>query len=64
MIFLPQSLIPLQTKRAESKRGQGSEIKKNTYLYQPIAPLDPNTVQNIIQLLESILIPFHARYGA
>ncbi|ESK87600.1 dsb repair complex subunit [Moniliophthora roreri MCA 2997] len=32
---------------------QGSEIKKNTYLFQPISPLGAPTIQGLMQLLDS-----------
>lgn len=42
------------TRRPDSDepRTQGSEIKKNTYLYQPISPLDAPTIKKLVNLLE------------
>ncbi|KAJ7118563.1 SPOC like C-terminal domain-containing protein [Mycena crocata] len=42
------------TKKAEtSSRNQGSEIKRNCYVYQPIAPLSAPKIQELIQLLDA-----------
>ncbi|KAF9522833.1 ku70-like protein [Crepidotus variabilis] len=41
------------SRKAESTRGQGAEIKRNTYLFQPIAPLSASKIQEIIQLLDT-----------
>ncbi|KAJ6521110.1 SPOC like C-terminal domain-containing protein [Mycena capillaripes] len=41
------------TRKAESSRNQGSEIKKNCYVYQPIAPLSAPKIQELIQLLDA-----------
>jgi len=35
-------------------RMQGSEIKKNTFLYQPISPLGAPKIQELIQLLDAV----------
>ncbi|KAF9048932.1 SPOC like C-terminal domain-containing protein [Panaeolus papilionaceus] len=40
------------TRKMDTSRGQGAEIKKNTYLFQPIAPISAPKVQEIIRLLE------------
>jgi len=49
-----------QTRKAETSRGQGSEIKKNTFLYQPISPLNPTSIQELIQLLDCELYIYTA----
>ncbi|KAF8963093.1 SPOC like C-terminal domain-containing protein [Flammula alnicola] len=41
------------TRKSEINRSQGSEIKRNTFLYQPIAPLSAPKVQELILLLEA-----------
>ncbi|KAG7444641.1 Ku DNA-binding complex, Ku70 subunit [Guyanagaster necrorhizus] len=41
------------TRRNESNGNQGSEIKKNTFLYQPIAPLSAPTIQELVHLLDA-----------
>ncbi|KAJ7886723.1 SPOC like C-terminal domain-containing protein [Mycena leptocephala] len=41
------------TRKAETSRNQGSEIKKNCYVYQPIAPLSAPKIQELIQLLDA-----------
>ncbi|KDR78542.1 hypothetical protein GALMADRAFT_243950 [Galerina marginata CBS 339.88] len=41
------------TRKSETSRGQGSEIKGNTYLFQPISPLSAPKVQELIQLLDA-----------
>ncbi|KAF5364412.1 hypothetical protein D9758_010691 [Tetrapyrgos nigripes] len=41
------------TKSSENKKGQGSEIKPNLYLYQPIGPLDVAKIQDIRALLDA-----------
>ncbi|KAJ7432310.1 SPOC like C-terminal domain-containing protein [Mycena galericulata] len=40
------------TRKAETSRNQGSEIKKNCFVYQPIAPLSAPKIQELIQLLD------------
>ncbi|KAF9012092.1 ku70-like protein [Hymenopellis radicata] len=40
------------TKTPDRKDLQGSEIKRNTYLFQPISPLNAQTIQELIHLLE------------
>ncbi|KAF8193327.1 SPOC like C-terminal domain-containing protein [Pholiota molesta] len=42
------------TRKSEASRTQ-SEIKRNTYLYQPIAPLSAPKIQELIQLLDAAL---------
>jgi hypothetical protein len=49
-VALPASLTSAQTRPNEAE-GQGSEIKKGTYLYQPISTLSVETVQEVIQLI-------------
>ena len=49
----PSFFNPVKTRQANTNRGQGSEIKKNTYLYQPIGPIDAPTIKNLMRLLES-----------
>ncbi|KAJ6486472.1 SPOC like C-terminal domain-containing protein [Mycena vitilis] len=41
------------TRKAETSRNQGSEIKRNCYVYQPIAPLSAPKIQELIQLLDA-----------
>ncbi|KAJ7771072.1 SPOC like C-terminal domain-containing protein [Mycena maculata] len=41
------------TRKAETSRNQGSEIKKNCFVYQPIAPLSAPKIQELIQLLDA-----------
>ncbi|KAJ7639391.1 SPOC like C-terminal domain-containing protein [Roridomyces roridus] len=42
------------TRKAEStSRTQGSEIKRNCYVYQPIGPLSAPKIQELIQLLDA-----------
>ncbi|KIM39192.1 hypothetical protein M413DRAFT_447154 [Hebeloma cylindrosporum] len=41
------------TRKSETTRTQGSEIKRNTFLFQPISPLSASTVQEVIQLLDA-----------
>ncbi|KAJ3512006.1 hypothetical protein NLJ89_g3774 [Agrocybe chaxingu] len=41
------------TRKSEASRSQGSEIKRNTFLFQPIGPLSAPKVQEIIQLLDA-----------
>ncbi|KAF8799055.1 Ku DNA-binding complex, Ku70 subunit [Phlegmacium glaucopus] len=41
------------TRKSDTTRQQGSEIKKNTFLFQPIAPLSAPKVQELIQLLDA-----------
>ncbi|KAF9477739.1 Ku DNA-binding complex, Ku70 subunit [Pholiota conissans] len=43
------------TRKSEVNRNQGSEIKRNTFLYQPIAPLSAPTIQELIRLLDAAL---------
>ncbi|KAF8214122.1 SPOC like C-terminal domain-containing protein [Mycena galopus ATCC 62051] len=40
-------------RKAETSRNQGSEIKRNCYVYQPIAPLSAPKIQELIQLLDA-----------
>jgi ATP-dependent DNA helicase 2 subunit 1 len=44
--------VGLKTRKAETSRNQGSEIKRNCYVYQPIAPLSAPKIQEVIQLLD------------
>lgn len=46
----------MKTRKSEASRTQGSEIKRNTYLYQPIAPLSAPKVQELIQLLDGLCV--------
>ncbi|KAK7043879.1 ATP-dependent DNA helicase II subunit 1 [Paramarasmius palmivorus] len=39
--------------KSDGPRGQGSEIKRNTYLFQPISALGAPTIQELMQLLDS-----------
>ncbi|KAJ7044846.1 SPOC like C-terminal domain-containing protein [Mycena alexandri] len=41
------------TRKAETSRNQGSEIKRNCFVYQPIAPLSAPKIQELIQLLDA-----------
>ncbi|KAL0576791.1 ATP-dependent DNA helicase II subunit 1 [Marasmius crinis-equi] len=41
------------TRRSDAPRGQGSEIKKGTFLFQPISPLGAPIIQEAMMLLES-----------
>ncbi|CAA7265755.1 unnamed protein product [Cyclocybe aegerita] len=41
------------TRKSETSRSQGSEIKRNTFLFQPIGPLSAPKVQEVIQLLDA-----------
>ncbi|KAJ7129186.1 SPOC like C-terminal domain-containing protein [Mycena epipterygia] len=41
------------TRKSDTNRNQGSEIKNNCYVYQPIAPLNAPTIQELIQLLDA-----------
>ncbi|PPQ83990.1 hypothetical protein CVT25_000536 [Psilocybe cyanescens] len=41
------------TRRSETNRSEGSEIKKNTFLFQPISPLSAPKIQELIQLLDA-----------
>ncbi|KAF9262489.1 Ku DNA-binding complex, Ku70 subunit [Marasmius fiardii PR-910] len=41
------------TRKSDAPRGQGSEIKKGTYLFQPISPLGAPIIQELMILLES-----------
>ncbi|KAJ7462125.1 SPOC like C-terminal domain-containing protein [Mycena latifolia] len=42
------------TRKAEtSSRNEGSEIKRNCYVYQPIGPLSAPKIQELIQLLDA-----------
>ncbi|KAF8149083.1 SPOC like C-terminal domain-containing protein [Crassisporium funariophilum] len=41
------------TRKSETSRNQGSEIKKGTFVFQPISPLSAPKVQEIIQLLDA-----------
>ncbi|KAF9456442.1 SPOC like C-terminal domain-containing protein [Collybia nuda] len=41
------------TRKAEVNRKQGSEIKKNTFLFQPISALGAPMMQELIQLLDA-----------
>ncbi|KAL0063987.1 ATP-dependent DNA helicase II subunit 1 [Marasmius tenuissimus] len=41
------------TRRSDAPRGQGSEIKRGTFLFQPISPLGAPMIQELIILLES-----------
>ncbi|KAJ6615653.1 Ku DNA-binding complex Ku70 subunit [Mycena sp. CBHHK59/15] len=41
------------TRRAETSRNLGSEIKQNCFVYQPIAPLNAPKIQELIQLLDA-----------
>ncbi|KAJ7098685.1 SPOC like C-terminal domain-containing protein [Mycena belliarum] len=41
------------TRKVETSRNQGSEIKKNCFVYQPIAPLSAPKIQELIQLLDA-----------
>ncbi|KAK0472013.1 SPOC like C-terminal domain-containing protein [Armillaria novae-zelandiae] len=41
------------TRKNEKNGNQGSEIKNNTFLYQPIAPLSAPTIQELVHLLDA-----------
>ncbi|KAJ3811893.1 SPOC like C-terminal domain-containing protein [Lentinula aff. lateritia] len=41
------------TRKLDTPRTQGSEIKKNMFLYQPIGPISAPTIQELIQLLNA-----------
>ncbi|KAK1219462.1 ATP-dependent DNA helicase II subunit 1 [Marasmius sp. AFHP31] len=41
------------TRRSDAPRGQGSEIKRGTFLFQPISPLGAPMIQELMILLES-----------
>ncbi|KAJ3993368.1 SPOC like C-terminal domain-containing protein [Lentinula boryana] len=41
------------TRKLNTPRTQGSEIKKNMFLYQPIGPLSAPVIQELIQLLHT-----------
>ncbi|KAJ3862177.1 SPOC like C-terminal domain-containing protein [Lentinula novae-zelandiae] len=41
------------TRKPDTPRTQGSEIKKNMFLYQPIGPISAPTIQELIQLLNA-----------
>ncbi|KAJ7068801.1 SPOC like C-terminal domain-containing protein [Mycena amicta] len=41
------------TRKTESNRSTGSEIKKNCFVYQPIAPLSAAKIQELIHLLDA-----------
>ncbi|KAK7062206.1 hypothetical protein R3P38DRAFT_3303206 [Favolaschia claudopus] len=41
------------TRKAETSRNQGSEIKRNCFVYQPISPLSAPKIQELIQLLDA-----------
>ncbi|KAJ7265510.1 SPOC like C-terminal domain-containing protein [Mycena haematopus] len=41
------------TRKAETSSRNGSEIKKNCYVYQPIEPLSAPKIQELIQLLDA-----------
>ncbi|KAF9554568.1 Ku DNA-binding complex, Ku70 subunit [Agrocybe pediades] len=41
------------TRKLTTDRTQGSELKNDTFLYQPIAPLSAPKVQEVMQLLEA-----------
>ncbi|KAJ6561453.1 SPOC like C-terminal domain-containing protein [Mycena vulgaris] len=41
------------TRKTETSRNQGSEIKKNCFVYQHIAPLSAPKIQELIQLLDA-----------
>ena len=45
---------PPKTRKSETTRQQGSEIKKNTFLFQPIGPLSAPKVHELIQLLDGL----------
>ncbi|EMD33370.1 hypothetical protein CERSUDRAFT_108161 [Gelatoporia subvermispora B] len=42
------------TRRNEATAGQGAEIKKGTYVYQPIATIDAPKVQELMRLLDAV----------
>lgn len=46
----------VKTRKSETTRQQGSEIKKNTFLFQPITPLSAPKIQEIIQLLDGLSV--------
>ncbi|TFK34525.1 SPOC like C-terminal domain-containing protein [Crucibulum laeve] len=41
------------TRKSEANRRQGSEIKRGTFVYQSIAPLNAPKIQELIQLLDA-----------
>ncbi|KAK0470359.1 SPOC like C-terminal domain-containing protein [Desarmillaria tabescens] len=41
------------TRKNENNGNQGSEIKQNTFLYQPISPLSAPTIQELVHLLDA-----------
>ncbi|KAI5829540.1 ku70-like protein [Schizophyllum commune Tattone D] len=46
-------IMLFNTTRRGPKGSQGSDIKKGTYLYQPIGPLSAPSIQELIQLLNA-----------
>ncbi|KAJ4466240.1 SPOC like C-terminal domain-containing protein [Lentinula aciculospora] len=42
------------SREPDTPRTQGSEIKKNMFLYQPIGPISAPTIQELIQLLNTV----------
>ncbi|KAJ7637214.1 SPOC like C-terminal domain-containing protein [Mycena rosella] len=53
LLFNTVRYIPRLLRKAETSRNQGSEIKKNCFVYQPIAPLSAPKIQELIQLLDA-----------
>ncbi|KAH7869395.1 SPOC like C-terminal domain-containing protein [Lentinula edodes] len=49
------------TRNPDTPRTQGSEIKKNMFLYQPIGPISVPTIQELIQLLNETIPPCDSR---
>ncbi|KAK0199409.1 SPOC like C-terminal domain-containing protein [Desarmillaria ectypa] len=41
------------TRSNEGNGNQGSELKKNTFLYQPVSPLSAPTIQELVYLLDA-----------
>ncbi|KAH7910526.1 SPOC like C-terminal domain-containing protein [Hygrophoropsis aurantiaca] len=46
-------ILLFNTTRPNDTKGRASELKKNSYIYQPIAPISAPTIQELIQLLDA-----------